>query len=284
MTVDPRYQLRFLVGGTIVPLLKADGRDVGWAPTRPLGGWLIVYGLLGKGGKVTPITDRQDQVFQAASRPDGIDTTEYLTKGYWNDTHRKDPELVIGRPTGLAYHGVTSELAKAHGKVGWWTEGHLIDRHDPRSWDGLPAGKPSAEAFDRADKFWQMARLLKGVPRKLGLSAEGIMALTPDRRNIVWAKLQCAAVCELPINPATTIEPMEMAVTAMCKGAETMQDLAPEDLEGGGKDAGPDPAAEADPEKMDRLVKSIMHRQKVTEAVARRWVIKWLRSVRGAED
>lgn len=273
MTIDPRASQRFLIGGTVEPLVKA--RDMGWMPTRPLGGWLIVYGLLAKGGSVQPVIDRQDQVFAAARRPDGIDASEYLSTGYWNDSHRKDPEFIVGRPTELSFHGAASDLAKAHGKVGWWTEGHLIDRADPVSWSGLPGGKPSEASFERADRFWKMARLLKGVPRSLGLSAEGVMALTPDRKTVVWAQLQRAAVCELPVNPATTVEPMALAIQAMAKAmtSDSMSDVVPEDLEGGGPD----------PDKIDRLVQSIVQRNHVTEAVARRWVTKWLRKVRGSE-
>lgn len=290
MTRLPPNAKPFVLGGTVAPLLKGEDDGWGWTPTRPLGGWLIVYGMIKADGSIEPITDRQDQVFEAAQRPDGIDVNDYLATGkpgvgFWNDTHRKDPELIVGRPTHLSFHGPDSELAKAHGKVGWWTEGYLIDHKDPRSWRDLPE-RPSQEAFERADRFWRAGHMLKGVPRPLGLSAEGQMALSRDRRRILWAKLTKAAVCELPVNPATTIEPMELAVQALRKAVDAgkVADLAPEDLEGGKAASGPDPISEADSENVDRLVKLVVKKKNVTEAAARRWVTKWLRQTRGVED
>lgn len=178
-----------------------------------------MWGLLAADGTITPQLDRQGHFFEAARELGRIDFSEYLAKGVWDDTHIFDnpnfPELgkiVVGVPTDLEYHGPESELAKAHGKVGWWTEGHLFDPHDPNSWRNFTTHEPTARDLQRADYYWRLSSLLKGTPRDIGISAEGKMLESPCGRRIIWAKVQRAAVCEVPQAPASTLQPLELAV------------------------------------------------------------------------
>jgi hypothetical protein len=261
------------IHGDITPLLKArQGQD--WTPTRPLGGWLIPYGTVGLGQPgVTPIRDRDDQLFEAAATIGMIDFSDYLKKGRWNDTHRKrsedGPKVIVGAPRDLEFHGPESELAKAHGKVGFWTEGFLFDRADPRSW--LQIGHtPTSQELDRADYFWKLANLLKGTPRQIGLSAEGKMLSSPCGKRIIWAKVTDSAVCDVPVNPFATVQPLQLArpirremltaspcddcrcppgarcqVRDLSKGvvSDSMSAIAPQDLE---RDANDERKAEPD--------------------------------------
>lgn len=269
----------FVMNGAIVPLRKA-GLDE-WTPSRPLGGWLMTYGKLGPDGSVVPTRDREGHVVEAAREIGHIDWKPYVKGGRWNDTH--DEDTVIGMPTVLQFHEPESDMAKAHGKMGFWTEGHLFDRRDPRSWEGLTdtAGAPRMPTeleLRKADHFWNLANLLKGTPRPIGLSAHGKMMVTPDGR-IVWARVDHAAVCELPMNPDATLEVLAKGmagvplheVLAKSVNAGTMSAIVPEDLEG--VDAHQAAGAGID---SDKLIEHLMERYFLSRPEAVRWIKKFL--------
>ena len=256
-----------------------------------MAGWGIVYALLGPDGGIVPVTDRDDQVFDAARQLGLIDWSGYLTKGVWNDTH--DEAITVGLPETLEFHDDTTELAKAHGKVGYWTTGHLLDRDDPTSWD-LLGRTPRPHELDRADYFWDTAHLLKGTPRPIAFSAHGSMRLSPCRKRITYAKVDAFALCDTPINPGATAEPMQLgrrspveilrkAVVGgdpcrscrcppgACQGllrkgtgaglsALDLAPLTPENLEAHAITLPPDP-----------LVQSVMDRARVDRETAERW-------------
>lgn len=294
----------FELNGSVSPLVglrKAVGLGT-WSPTRPLGGWLMVYALIKASGALVPIVDRDDQVMEAAKELGHIDWSQYLDGGVWNDTH--DEKVRVGVPTGLEFHDETTVLAKAHGKTGFWTEGHLFDRTDPESWERhLPRDKwPTPNDLDRADHFWNLSQMLKGTPRPLGLSAHGLMAESPCGKRIIWCKVTQAAVCELPKNPGSTAEPLlkgsPLRIVQMRKGMVTRSDrpcgacdcpagscegllrkavhsgnmsqMIPQDLEG------VDPAGEENrlPSgvRFDRLVSAVMKRFSLSRDDALAWL------------
>jgi hypothetical protein len=304
--------------GDLEPLAKSRASGL-WVPTRPLGGWLITYGKLDANGSVTPTRDRDGQTFDAAETVGRIDWSDYLAKGVWNDTHAgmitgadgkktydASLDIPVGLPTMLEYHGADSALAKSHGKVGFWTEGALFDREDPRSWLGL-GREPTEREFARADRMWQVATLLKGAPRGLGFSAEGKMLLSPCGSRILWAKVQRAAVCEVPVNPDATA--MILAVTGAritpeMVGADPCADCrcppgarcprpvlakaTPTSAAGNGVDAEaitlkderptPTDSPDAARRKIDRLVKLLVMRTGCTDAEALTWIGRWLKN------
>lgn len=195
----------FRLDGTIEVGDAGMFKAVGAArPTRPLNGWLTTFGHIGPSGGVIPTVDRDDQVMDAARELGHIDWTHYLSKGAWNDTHNET--VIVGRSLGVEFHDGRTPLSKAYGnRIGFWTRGVLFDRADPASFGPF---RPSAASLDRSDHFWQLATLLKsaGVPRTLGLSAHGRMAMSPCKKRILWAEITQAAVCETPVNPAATLE------------------------------------------------------------------------------
>lgn len=289
----------FAMNGEVAPLVKAS-TGTAWVPTRPMGGWLATYGKIGPNGGVVPTRDREGQVFEAAKVLGMINFDTYLRKGRWNDTH--DEGVIVGVPTSLEFHDETTDLAKAHRKTGFWTEGHLFDRSDPRSWE-LYSYEPSEAELDRADYYWRLARLLKGTPRNLALSAHGKMLLSPCGERIIWAKVNQAAVCEVPQNPDATLLPLEMAVkvhrgmlgkaacaTCSCpagacrnllrKGATgtSIAPIVPESLEGGAHvSEAPDQDSDTR-RKLERIVAMVARRMKCSEAEARAWVQKWIKA------
>lgn len=209
MTAATPTSVRFDLFGEVRPLAKAVGPG-GYVPTRPLGGWIATYAQIADNGDLVPSRDREGHVFEAAGALGRIDWSDYLKKGKWNDTH--DP-VYVGVPTGLEFHDQTTELAKAHRKVGFWTEGHLFDRRDPRSWSMFTDYEPTAKDLDRSDHFWTIATMLKGLPRPLGFSAHGKMILSPCGERIIWARVEENAVCEMPQNPNAVAVPLRLAVT-----------------------------------------------------------------------
>lgn len=269
-----------------------------------MGGWLATFAQVGPGGELIPTVDREGHLFEAARTLATIDFTPYLKRGLWNDTHKK-PKVYVGVPTGLEQHDGTTELSKAHRKAGWWTEGHLWDRRDPRSWTLFTDHEPTSEELNRADEFWRLAQLLKGTARPLGFSAEGHMLLSPCGTRIIWAQIAGNAICETPQNLDSTAIPLELAVpegrilspdmlgrspceTCACPpgarcltlskatdaGGQGTKLPTPQDLEGEAHD----PQKDSSPEELsdeDRLVQRVQAHSGCTEETARRWVRTW---------
>lgn len=298
---QPTGHAAFEHSGSITPLRKAAD---GYAPARQLGGWIITYGKIAPDGAVVPTLDREGHVFEAARTPNGVDFSRYLdlakgVRGFWNDTHHFDGHCFVGVPTGLEHHTETTELAKAHGKVGWWTEGHLWDRGDERSWKDFTDYVPTPHDLDRADYYWNAAVMLKGLPRDLGMSAHGKMRVSECGHRITWASVDEDAICEMPQNPDATVQPLRLAVPrahcADCDGcacggsplakavtAQSIVDVAPEDLEGGPRDGA---NATAHAARLDDvLVQRIVALYGSSEADARRWVARMRRLERAAQQ
>lgn len=299
---------RFDLLGTIEPLAKASVDRDGYRPSRPLGGWLATYGRIGQNGAVIPVEDRQGHIFEAARTLGMIDFSRYLTKGRWNDTHQGYtpdtmhlPKVFVGVPTGLEFHDEHTELAKAHRKVGFWTEGHLFDRNDPRSWTLFTDYEPTESDLNRSDYYWNLATMLKGVPRPLGFSAQGKMLLSPCGKRIIWAQINENAVCEVPQNPDATAQPLALAVpisgsmvgaspcdscrcppgarcptVGMAKGINAGTMPGVQDLE---QDADETTEPTGEPNQAERLVRLVMQRFNLRRGAAvrlvRTWVAAW---------
>src|SRR6185503_983654 len=112
------------VDSTVIAKAEQAGVDV--ESTRPIGGWCSTEDL-----------DRQDEVVVAK----GLDFSEFVAYGYFNDNHRQDTASVLGYPR-------IAKLAKSR----WWTEGNLLPGYPP------------------ADRVWELAKALakSGAPRSLG--------------------------------------------------------------------------------------------------------------------
>lgn len=284
----------FAISGGVVPLIKARKPGV-WVPTRPMGGWAAVYGQIGDDGQVVPSVDRDEQVFEAAGELGRIDWEPYIKGRGWNDTHT---DLYVGVGTSLEFHDGSTEMSKSHRKVGFWTAGHLFDRNDPKSWeDWLPQERwPSPQELDRADFYWQLGQLLKGTPRPLGFSAEGGMMLSPCHKRILKARVDRVSICQVPVGPDATVEPMEVmgkavvsldAVCGRCacpeggcqvrlaKAQEAMDTTEPV-----GEPSDADDDLDFDPEtpSVRALVRRVMEYKGVTELRAVAFVRAWWES------
>jgi hypothetical protein len=273
----------FLLRGDIIPmptLAKAAGKS---GTGRSLGGWLTTYGKIGPDGGIIPTVDRDRQTFDAARELGHIDWSQYLTdttRGFWNDTHRDgvvaSPRILVGVPRTLEFHDGSTELSLAHGKVGFWTTGHLWDRDDPSSWEDWTDYTPTDLDLERADYYWTLANtIMHNLARKLALSAHGSMRVDLTRRHITWAQITQAAVCEVPRNPDSTLDIIpprptpDEPLTALAKAVSEMDSLEA-DLASSGIDL--------QGQSVQSLLERIQEQYLMTPDEAREWLRKSLQA------
>ena len=141
---------------------KAENRGEDVEATRPIGGWCS-----------TENVDRQDEVVVAR----GLDFSEFVAFGYFNDNHKQDTSAVLGYPR-------VARLEKSR----WWTEGNLLVGYPP------------------ADKVWELAKAMKksNAPRNLGFSIEGKVMERDGGNRIVRAKVRNVAITAAPVNVECT--------------------------------------------------------------------------------
>ena len=139
-----------------VEVISKSGADI--EATRPIGGWCSTENI-----------DRQDEVVVAK----GLDFSEFIAFGYFNDNHKQGTAEVLGYPR-------VARLEKGR----WWTEGNLIPGYAP------------------ADKVWELAKAMKkaNVPRRLGFSIEGKVLERDGGNRIVRAKVRNVAITNAPVN------------------------------------------------------------------------------------
>lgn len=149
-------------------ILEKAGEDS--EETRPIGGWCSTEHL-----------DRQEEVVVAK----GLDFTDFINFGYFNDNHKQHTAAVLGYP----------RLVKLINDR-WWTEGNLLKGYAP------------------ADEVWELAKSLKKskAPRRLGFSIEGKVQLRDEiTRRILKAKVRNVAITNCPVNTYCTWDVMAKA-------------------------------------------------------------------------
>jgi hypothetical protein len=139
-------------------LEKSSTSGIDIETTRPIGGWCSTENL-----------DRQDEIVVAK----GLDFSEFVAFGYFNDNHKQDTSAVLGYPR-------VARLEKSR----WWTEGNLLTGYAP------------------ADKVWELAKAMKksSAPRSLGFSIEGKVLERDGGNRIVRAKVRNVAITNAPVN------------------------------------------------------------------------------------
>lgn len=154
---------------------KATKAGVDVETTRPIGGWCSTEGL-----------DRQDEVVVAK----GLDFSEFVSFGYFNDNHRQDTASVLGYPR-------VARLEKSR----WWTEGNLLVGYPP------------------ADRVWELAKALakSRAPRNLGFSIEGKVMERDNGNRIVRAKVRNVAITNAPVNTDCTWSILSKAFSSSTK-------------------------------------------------------------------
>jgi len=122
----------------------------------------------------TEALDRQGEILVQK----GLDFSEFLEYGWFNDNHSKATTGIVGYP----------ELAEFHRGKGWYVQGYLIKGYEP------------------AERIWALARALqKSTNRRLGFSVEG-KTIARQNNKILKAKIKNVAITNSPINPECTLE------------------------------------------------------------------------------
>lgn len=154
------FQVWSPIDASVIEKAERSGEDV--ESTRPIGGWCSTENI-----------DRQDEVVVAK----GLDFSEFVAFGYFNDNHRQDTSSVLGYPR-------VARLEKSR----WWTEGNLLSGYPP------------------ADRVWELAKALRKsrAPRNLGFSIEGKVLQRDGGNRIVRAKVRNVAITNAPVNTDCT--------------------------------------------------------------------------------
>lgn len=133
---------------------------------------------------------------------DGLDFSECLKWGWYNDDHQKG--TVVGIPEWVGYlrKGQKRPCGRDATKDGWYTDGYLINTA-------------------RADSIWETAQALEGTGRTLGFSIEGKVL---DRRPGVVAKalVREIAITKKPVNPDSYLD-----LPTLAKALEAGSDPVP---------------------------------------------------------
>lgn len=138
-------------------------------------------------------TEHRDREGETALM-DGMDFSEFMQHGWFNDNHSKKTGDVLGWPTKLA------KRKTPDGKRGVYVEGRLINGHPP------------------ADAVWTLAQALAkdDSGRKLGFSVEGAILERGgyDNKQIKKAIVRNVAITANPVNPYTGMDILVKALTA----------------------------------------------------------------------
>lgn len=127
----------------------------------------------------TETRDRQEEIVVQK----GLDFSEFVAHGYFNDNHKQGTVDIVGYPT----------LAEMHEDRGWYTEGFLFKGYPP------------------AEKIVMLAKAMAQTPRRLGFSIEGKVIERGHDNRIVRAKVRNVAVTNCPVNTECTWSLMSKA-------------------------------------------------------------------------
>jgi len=140
----------------VFQILEKAGDDV--EVSRSIGGFASTEDL-----------DRQGEIVVQK----GLDFSEFVSWGWFNDNHRQETSAALGYPT-------DARLEKGR----WWVEGNLIPGYPP------------------SDRIWELAKSLARMqaPRKLGFSIEGKVVERDGYNKILRAKVRDVAITRMPVN------------------------------------------------------------------------------------
>jgi len=132
--------------------------------------------------------DRQGEVVLQR----GLDFSEFIDHGWFNDNHSKDTTGIVGYPEKV-------EKRTINGRPEHYVEGYLL------------------RGFDKADEIWKLAQSLQKTNRRLGFSIEGSVMRREglDGKTIAQAKVRNVAITNCPVNTSTGLEILAKSMMAM---------------------------------------------------------------------
>lgn len=141
----------------------------------------------------TEVKDRQgDTVLQR-----GLDFSEFLQFGWFNDNHSRETAAVLGYPDTVRQFRKGDILPDGRSASSHctWAEGYLLNTQ-------------------KADEIWELGQALRDTPRRLGYSVEGkIESRTgSDRKTIAKAVVREVAITKSPVNTDSRLEVLAKAI------------------------------------------------------------------------
>lgn len=132
--------------------------------------------------------DRQGEVVLQR----GLDFSEFLNHGWFNDNHSKDTTGIVGYPDKVEKRNVS-------GKPSHYVEGYLLPD------------------FPRSDEIWKLAQSLQKTNRRLGFSIEGSVVRREglEGKTIAQAKVRNVAITNCPVNTSTGLEVLAKSMMAL---------------------------------------------------------------------
>ena len=125
----------------------------------------------------------------------GLDFSEFVTDGWFNDNHSKKTSDVVGYPieTKMFNKGERLPDGKHSPAAGHWVEGFLLENYKP------------------ADDIWDLGRSLAKTNRRLGFSVEGKILgrggiSKSGAKRVTKAKVRNVAITNCPIHSGTRME------------------------------------------------------------------------------
>lgn len=157
-------------------------------------------------------TDNRDRQGEIVLQK-GLDFTDFLGHGWFNDNHNKDTDGIIGYPQKDALQYIRKGEVLPNGLEapgnGHWAEGYLLENN-------------------RGNRIWDTAQALHkaGDGRRLGFSIEGAIQRRQGKNNKVIAKARVrnVAVTNCPVNIDTRLETLAKSLQAV-EQCESPEDL-----------------------------------------------------------
>lgn len=125
----------------------------------------------------------------------GLDFSEFVTDGWFNDNHSKKTTDVVGYPEGtnLFKKGDRLPSGEHAPAAGHWVEGYLLEGHPP------------------ADRIWTLGKSLAKTHRRLGFSVEGKVlkragVSKSGNKIVAKAKVRNVAITNCPVHPGAHME------------------------------------------------------------------------------
>lgn len=144
--------------------------------------------------------DKQDEELLAR----GLDFTEFVDDGWFNDNHSKKTDDILGYPEGTNLFKKGDKLPSGEHApaAGHWVEGYLLEGHPP------------------ADRIWTLGKALAKTRRRLGFSVEGKVlkragVSKSGGKVVARAKVRNVAITNCPVHPGAHMEVLAKSLQAV---------------------------------------------------------------------
>lgn len=143
----------------------------------------------------TESPDRQGEIILQ----EGLDFSDFIANGWFNDNHTKDTDGILGYPEKVKRfkRGQTLPNGDKAKTNATWAEGYLLDTK-------------------RANDIWDLGKALAKTNRRLGYSVEGSIQkrIGMHGKTIAKAKVKEVAITKCPVNTDSKLEVLAKSLSA----------------------------------------------------------------------